>query len=286
MRLALIANPGSGRKLDPGALRRRLEEAGAEVILCEEGWKGDEATRTRARGTDRIVAAGGDGIVGACAALAGELGIPLAVVATGTANDFARHQGLPRDIDAACRLAVQGTERRRLELAAVDGRPFVNAASGGLSPVAAERATPLKPVLGALAYAAGAAGAGLTGAPVALTARVDGHEAFQGEAWQVIVAATGAFGAGADIEEADPQDGLLDLVAVPSGSRLALPRRALAMRRGDLAGQEDVVHVRGDDIVLEVPAGTPFNVDGELVRSRGDSVRFTARQDAYELVVA
>src|SRR3712207_7308671 len=46
---------------------------------------------------------------------------------------------------------------------------------------------------------------------------VDGREAFTGRAWQVTVASTGAFGGGAEIEEADPHDGLLDLVVVPAG---------------------------------------------------------------------
>ena len=67
----------------------------------------------------------------------GALGVPLAVVATGTANDFARRMGLSDDLGTACRLAVRGTRLRRLDLARIDGRPFVNVASAGLAPAAA-----------------------------------------------------------------------------------------------------------------------------------------------------
>lgn len=284
MRLALIANPKSGRGLEPAQLSAWLESHGADVVLCEEGWRGDEETRAVCRGTERIVAAGGDGIVGACAGLACELGLPLAVVPAGTANDFAAAHDLPTDPEAACRLAATGTSLRALELAFLDGRPFVNAASAGLSPQAAEKAQPLKSALGPLAYAAGAVAAGVAGDGLACTVRVDGSEGFRGEAWQVILAATGAFGGGAEIDEADPGDGLLDVVILEQNSRLELPRRALAMRRGDLAGQDGVVHLRGSDVELGVPAGTPFNVDGELIEA-GPRVAATARADAYRLVV-
>ncbi|MFP5370557.1 MAG: diacylglycerol kinase, partial [Actinomycetes bacterium] len=61
MRLALIANPGSGKGLAPADLCRRLEELGADVVLCGEGWRGDEETRARAADAERLVVTGGDG---------------------------------------------------------------------------------------------------------------------------------------------------------------------------------------------------------------------------------
>ena len=77
---------------------------------------------------------------------------------------------------------------------------------------------------------------------------------------------------------ADPQDGRLDLLVVPAGPRLALAARAVRMRRGDLADAPDVVHTRVDAITLHVPAGTPFNVDGELVEA-GPVVEVTLDED-------
>ena len=46
---------------------------------------------------ERVAVAGGDGTVGAVAELAGRLGVPLAVIPTGTANDFVRANKLPED---------------------------------------------------------------------------------------------------------------------------------------------------------------------------------------------
>ena len=79
------------------------------------------------------------------AAQASELGVPLGVIPGGTANDFARVNGLPFDPVEAARLAATGTELRPLELGRLaDGRPFVNSAAAGLASVAARRAQPLK----------------------------------------------------------------------------------------------------------------------------------------------
>jgi diacylglycerol kinase (ATP) len=176
-----------------------------------------ELDRVAAWAPDRIAVAGGDGTIAPAAELAGRLDVPLAVIAAGTANDFARANGLPLDRLAAAALAAAGTELRALELGRLaNGRPFVNVASAGLASVAARRAQPLKSRFGPLAYAIGAARAALTGRPLTVHVRVDGETAFSGEAWQVIVACTGAFGGGSGIGAADANDGDLDVVIIPA----------------------------------------------------------------------
>ena len=156
-------------------------------------------------GPDRIVVAGGDGTIGPVAALAGRLGVPLAVIPAGTANDFARAHGLPSDPVDAAELAASGTSLEALELGRLaDGRPFVNVASAGLASVAARTAQPLKHRLGPLAYGVGAARAAVSNRPLEVTVRADGEEVYAGGAWQAIVAVSGAFGGGSGVREADP----------------------------------------------------------------------------------
>src|SRR6185312_5787857 len=96
------------------------------------------------------------------------------------------------------------------------GRPFVNVASAGLASVAARNAQPLKPRLGPLAYGVGAARAAASEQPLPVTVRADGREVFAGACWQVIVAVSGAFGGGSGVAEARPDDGVLDVVALPA----------------------------------------------------------------------
>jgi diacylglycerol kinase family enzyme len=278
--VALVANRASGGGLDPEPLFAAMREHGADVTLF--GCEADELARVADAAPERIVVAGGDGTVAAAAELAGRLDVPLGVIPAGTANDFVRSVGLPLDpVDAAV-LAVTGTELRRFELGRLgDGRPFVNVASAGLSSIAARRAAPLKPRLGPLAYALGAAHAGATAAPLRATVRADGETVFDGEAWQVIVAVTGAFGGGSGIEAADPSDGVLDVAVLPAGSRVGLVRRAWGLKRHTIAEQRGVEHHRGH--VIEVDGAGEFNADGE-VRERGLE-RVTVERDAYALVL-
>jgi YegS/Rv2252/BmrU family lipid kinase len=278
--VTLICNPQSGRGVDADGTADRIRRLGAEIVELA-----DSPEEARAEGAERLVVVGGDGTIAPAAALAARRGIPLAIVAGGTANDFARAVGLPLEMDAAIDLAVLGTTTRPLELARMGDRPFVNAASSGLSPAAARRAEPFKARLGPLAYPLGAVLAGLREHPVACRVVADGRTVYDGRAWQVTVAATGAFGGGAEIEAADPSDGLLDLVLVPDGPRLGLPQRALGMRTGRLADQDGVTHVRADELEVTLPDGTPFNVDGEVVGGGGRTT-FGAERDAFAVVVA
>jgi diacylglycerol kinase (ATP) len=283
MRIALAANRASGGGLDPQPLVDAMRATGASV---EVGSCDAEALERLAAGApDRLVVAGGDGTIGTAAEMAGRLGVPLGVIPTGTANDFARAHGLPTDPPAAARLAAAGTETTPLELGRLaDGRPFVNVASAGLASVAARQAEPLKPRLGPLAYAAGALRAAATEQPLSCTVRVDGTEVFAGDGWQVIVAVTGAFGGGSGVQEADPADGVLDVLVIPGHSRVRLARRAWGLRAHTIAQQRAVAHHRGRVVEVDLPVGhTELNVDGEI-RPHGME-RITVERAAFRLVV-
>jgi diacylglycerol kinase (ATP) len=277
VRVALVVNRASGGGLDPAPLVRAMDADVTVVALAD-------LEHAAATAPDRLVVAGGDGTIAPVAELAGRLGVPLGVIAGGTANDFVRAAGLPVDPLAAAALAVTGTALRAYELGRLaDGRPFVNVASAGLASVAARRAAPLKSRLGPLAYGVGAVRAAATTAPLRCAVRADGATVFEGAAWQVIVAVTGAFGAGSGVAAADPSDGDLDVAVIPAGTRVGLARRAWGLRRHTIAEQRGVEHHRATVIELDVPPGTEVNADGEVHRAGLE--RVTAERDAYELVV-
>ena len=275
MRLALVANAASGPEGGGTRAADLLRAAGADVAeiplarFCEgpEGIREDAvAELAPSLGADRVVVAGGDGSIGPAAVLALRAGVPLAVIPAGTANSFARWRGLPLDLEEAAALAARpDVELRPMEVAHAGGRPFVNVASAGLAVLAGEQAHDLKPRLGPLAYAVGALRAAVSGQPLALRVELDGEKAWAGTAWQVMVAATGAFGGEAGTGGVDPSDAKLDVAVVKAGSRLALVRRGLAMRRRELVHEDEVVHLRARDVRLRVRAGTTFNVDGEIL---------------------
>ncbi|MEA2227457.1 MAG: hypothetical protein QOF04_1087 [Solirubrobacteraceae bacterium] len=294
MRLALVTNAASGGGTDTERVAALLRRRGATVTVHAfdaeaAGGQGPEdaveATAREAAETspDRLVVAGGDGSIGPVAVVAAGAELPLAVVPTGTANDFARAMDIPLELEDACELASGDARERTVDLLRAGDRPFLNAAGVGLSVIAANRARPLKRPLGPLAYAVGALRAGLTAKPLRCRVTADGGQVFVGEAWQIIVAGTGAFGGGSEIDEADPGDRLVDVAVLQAGPRIALLRRAWGMRNGGLVDQPGVYHARGKVIELELPPRTPFNVDGEVCQVA--PLRFCTRGERVRVVV-
>ncbi|HEY8466841.1 MAG TPA: diacylglycerol kinase family protein [Solirubrobacterales bacterium] len=274
-RVALLANPDSGSG-DAGSVEGELRRLGAEVFALEP----DEADAAVRLEPDRIVIAGGDGSLARPAAAAARAGIPIAVVPVGTANDFARHLGVPEDTRDACALALAG-EPRPLDLAWLERRPFLNVASVGLAPAAARRADALKGALGPLAYAVGAVRAGVRAEPVRCAVICDGKPWFEGDAWQVTVACTGAFGGGSSVD-ADPHDGRLDVVVIEANGRAALVRHAWGLRRGTLAEQQGAAKRLCRTAELRFDGRRRFNVDGELVET--ESCSFSIEPGAVQVV--
>jgi YegS/Rv2252/BmrU family lipid kinase len=110
-----------------------------------------------------VVAAGGDGTVGAVAdALIGHDAV-LGIVPLGTSNDFARSIDIPMHVEAAVRLLARGPIRKvdagRLTGDSQQSRHFVHAAATGLNVAFAHFATraDLRERLGRLTYAVAAA---------------------------------------------------------------------------------------------------------------------------------
>ncbi len=276
-RIALLGNPDSGSG-EAGAVASRLRGLGAEVT----GYGLDEIDVALGDGPQRVAVAGGDGSIAGVAEAAGRAGVPLAVIPTGTANDFARDLGIPLDTDEACALAVRGDRLRPLDLATIGDRPFVNVASLGLPPAAARRAAGLKGALGPVAYFVGALGAGLRAQPVRCEVRCDDRGLFKGAAWQVTFACTGAFGAGSNVG-GDPQSGRLDVVVIEARSRARLIAHAFGLRTGRIGAQRGVSKHSCRSATLVLDGEQPLNVDGEIVSY--PTVELRARPLAVEVIV-
>ena len=90
-------------------------------------------------GADGLAMAGGDGSQAIVAAIASELDLPYACIPAGTRNHFALDLGVDReDVVGALDAFVDGGERR-VDLARVNGRVFVNNVSLGLYAEAVQR---------------------------------------------------------------------------------------------------------------------------------------------------
>jgi diacylglycerol kinase family enzyme len=137
----LFFNPRSG---GGKAIRLHLEdEARARGIAPVELGPGDDlrelVEEAVATGADALAMAGGDGSQAVVAEVASERGLPYACVPAGTRNHFALDLGVDReDVVGALDAFVAGGEKR-VDLATVNGRAFVNNVSIGLYANAVQR---------------------------------------------------------------------------------------------------------------------------------------------------
>ena len=140
-RPVLIFNPRSGGgKAARFSLVDEARSRGIESIELLPGLDLETLARDAvARGADALAMAGGDGSQAVVAALAAELGLPYACVPAGTRNHFAVDLGVDRDdVVGALDAFVDGGERR-VDIAEVNGRTFVNNVSLGLYAEAVQR---------------------------------------------------------------------------------------------------------------------------------------------------
>ena len=102
--------------VEPGELDRRCAEIAASA------------------GIDALVAAGGDGTIATAAAAVAGTGMKLGVLPLGTFNHFARDVGIPFDLESAV-AAIAGGCVRKVDVAEVNGRIFINNSAVGLYPL-------------------------------------------------------------------------------------------------------------------------------------------------------
>jgi diacylglycerol kinase family enzyme len=130
----LFVNPTSGGgKAARAAVAERAQERGIEVIVLSPGQNlaalvDDVVTR----GADALGIAGGDGSLAIVAAAAQEHGLPFMCIPAGTRNHFALDLGVDRhDLVGALDAFTDGVERR-IDVAQVNGRLFLNNVSLGI----------------------------------------------------------------------------------------------------------------------------------------------------------
>jgi diacylglycerol kinase family enzyme/membrane-associated phospholipid phosphatase len=145
--ITVVVNPSAGAMRGEDladTLRARLPRA--RVTVLEDAAQLDSELEDAASGSDVLGVAGGNGSFMAAAEVALERSIPLLVLPAGTLNH------LPRDLrvdDADDALdAVTSGELVGVDVATVDGRPFLNSAGFGAYPEMLAHSQRLRPRLG------------------------------------------------------------------------------------------------------------------------------------------
>jgi YegS/Rv2252/BmrU family lipid kinase len=267
-------NGSTGRRWPELARRAASLGLRGDALFSEgPGHLGELARAAADGGAPLLVAVGGDGTVNEVAqGLAGRDGVELAVIARGTGWDFVRTYGIPRRLEDAVAVALEGRPRT-IDLGRASYRTwagaraesyFANIASAGMSGAIAKRANETSKALGgkvSYLWATLAVFSRWRNDEVRVT--VDG-ETRSGRMHDVVVANGRYFGGGMMIcPEAEPDDGLFDVLTIGDLTKRDLLLTLPKTYRGRHLPHPKAELLRG--AVVEIETGTPLPVelDGE-----------------------
>jgi YegS/Rv2252/BmrU family lipid kinase len=276
-RFALLVNPASGRGRALRALPAviaELDAHGAEhrTVTTRSMEHAAEESKRAAEAGETVAALGGDGLLRPIAGAVSGTEAAVALIPCGRGKDLARVLGVPRDPARAARLAVRG-EERLLDVASVDGTPYVGIASLGFDSDANRIANDAKLVPGNAVYLYATLRALIGWRPAAFTVTVDGdrHEL---TGYTVAVGNSRSYGGGMLLlPHAELDDGKLDVLMIEDYSKLRVLGDLPKLFRGT---HLDIPHLRlARGEVVEVQSDRQFAVyaDGDPIGATPATMR-------------
>lgn len=289
----LVVNPTSGGGATGrtfGAMKETIERSlgPVDVAMTTHAGHGIDLAREGAvAGAPLVIAVGGDGTLhevvnGLMQAKAGAYGTradaaQLGMIAQGTGGDFRKTLGLEHRLDKYLE-ALKSGRTRALDVGKFTGggktgHYFVNILSAGMGGLVDRYVADASRVLGGTAAYFGASLRALVNARlgnVRATVTNDGKtETHPIRSFMVAICNGRYFGSGMKVAPmAEVDDGVLELVALGSTSKLGFAMTSRGIYTGGHIGQHGTVHLRGQKIVLDLAnedARSVFllDVDGE-----------------------
>jgi diacylglycerol kinase (ATP) len=275
MAVVVVANPSAGRgkgaKLIPrvDALLRSLGVSHS-LHICEGPADPERLSRAAALDGAEIVAAlGGDGQVGACANGVLGTGTALAVIPSGTGNDFARHIGLDRKDPLSAVRLLSKPAYKQIDVVKVTTaereRHYVNVGGAGFDSDVNEHANKVRRLQGTPKYIYSTFVTLARFTPGKFVVTVDGDEhPFQG--MMLAVGNGTSYGGGMRVTpDARSDDGLLDVCVIQELPKWQFVKTFPKVFSGKHVDHPAVTMLRGKEIGIS--AERPFQVyaDGEPV---------------------
>jgi diacylglycerol kinase (ATP) len=292
MKICVIFNPAAGSVKEREKIADQLRRLpGAKIHTTSTPGDALRLARELVRkGSHYIIAAGGDGtlneVINGVAQHAKDVQVGL--LPLGTGNDFARTLNLPSSVEENIDILLS-QHTRAIDLVRVKSdrtRFLINVSAGGFSGLVDEKLTPeIKRNWGPLAYVRSAAAAFPDLHGYGTTIVLDDKERLSLCLYNIIVA-NGRYVAGGlpVAPEADPSDGLLDIILISKTSKPEIVLLAAQMLLGKHISNKAVVCRRAAKISIRSRPGMWFNADGELVGNQPAAFKVMPR--ALQFVVA
>ncbi|MFE7846009.1 diacylglycerol kinase [Microbacterium sp. NPDC057407] len=280
MNIALLVNPAARAGAQTGTAGRaaeRLRQHGVRTTLVSGGSAAESSELLRRAidaGVDAVAVVGGDGTVRLAVQEVAGRGIPLGIVPAGTGNDFAAMIGLREGDAEAAADAIAAGATRRIDLARVsrpDGTTefFATVLASGFDSKVNDRANAMRWPRGGSRYNIAILQEFVTLAGIPYEVAFEREDGSIGRVDGDLVMATvgngRTYGGGIPIcPDADPSDGLLDLVLVRPAGRARLLRLLPRVYRGTHTSVPEVSVERVRSVTV-VSAGVTAYADGDPI---------------------
>jgi YegS/Rv2252/BmrU family lipid kinase len=268
--LTVILNPNAGKGKGKLLLTRIEKLLKAEELVFDvlettgPGHATELAREAVGRGSETIVAAGGDGTVReVVSGIAGTKAV-LGIVPIGSGNDFCKTIGLPRELEAACRVIRSGMVRR-FDLGRVGNTYFANAVGIGFDALVVIEANRIRWLKGLPLYVGSVFRAMLRFDCPHTTIELDDRK-FERQILLAACANGQYYGGGFHVApEAKADDGLLDVCVIDHVGRLKILQKLMYVIKGTHATQPEVKFYRSRKVVITSPDVLYVQADGDLL---------------------
>ncbi|MCJ7691315.1 MAG: YegS/Rv2252/BmrU family lipid kinase [Clostridiaceae bacterium] len=212
-----------------------------------------------------VLIAGGDGTIDSIVNVMKEkeINLPIAIIPTGTANDFARYIGMPLDVEEACNQIIK-SKVKKVDLGKINHKYFMNVASTGLfTDVSQKTDMNLKNTIGKLAYYV----KGFEQLPnfrrLKIKVTTD-KECFEGDMYLMLVFNGQTAGNLKFAYKAKIDDGLLDVIIIKAGIMKNIINIFIKMVRNEyLENVEGIVYFKTNRLEVECFENIVTDIDGE-----------------------
>lgn len=272
MKHVFIINPvaGKGKTLNLiPEIREYFQIAGIECIIevtKRPGHATEIAAQYASEEDCRIYSVGGDGTLNEV--LNGMAGskCTLAVIPSGSGNDFIRSITIKKDFSNILKETIQGTEHE-IDLARVNGRYYINLSAMGFDALVVYNTQKFKKmpfVTGSLAYVLGILDTIIGYQNNNLKIVIDGKTIEKKSL--LISVANGKYCGGGMLASpyASVDDGLLDICLVGEMSRLEVFKLFPKFMKGEHGQIKGVSFERGSKVEIECAKQVVLHIDGEV----------------------
>jgi len=245
--------------------------------LCDEVLRPDSREETieaigQLQHVRRLIVAGGDGSINAAVNALARMDNPpqLGLIPLGTANDLCASLAIPNDPLQALELIERGPVVPLDVIQVISESQdawCINMATGGNSARVTETLTDdLKQRWGPLVYLRGVIGVLADLDIFRATIRFDDDPPQAMNVWNILMANAQTCGGRIQVApEADPADGLIDVIVVQDGTVGDMAEMAAGLVTGNYLEHEQVVYRRARRVELRSDPPMRFTIDGELV---------------------